>query len=46
MLFWKDPWLNDVSFYVRYSRIFYFALNKLATLAKMFSLGWEVKDKA
>jgi hypothetical protein len=45
-LFWKDPWLNGVSFDVRYSRLFYLGVNKLAIIAEMFSLGWEVNGEA
>jgi len=45
-LFWKDPGLVDVSFGVRYARLFDPAVNKLSTVTKMFSLGWEPNGEA
>jgi len=38
-LFWKDPWLDDVSFDVRYARLFDVAVNKLSTVAEIFLWG-------
>lgn len=39
-LFWKDPGLVGVTFDVRYARLFYLVVNKLFTVAEIFSLGW------
>jgi len=41
-LFWKEPWLDGVSSDVRYARLFDLVVNKCVTVAKMFSLCWEV----
>jgi len=38
-LFWKNPWLNGVSFSTSFNRLFESADNILATVAYMFSLG-------
>jgi len=39
--FWLDQWVGDVPLCRRFSRLFNLAKNKLATVASMFSLGWE-----
>ena len=44
-LFWKDPWFDGVSLDVTYARLFDLAGNKCATVAEMFSLGWEVNGE-
>lgn len=45
-LFWSDPWLDDSSFDVTFSRIFDLAENKLVTVADMYKLGWGVNSEA
>jgi len=45
-LFWKDPWLDGVSLDVRYAKLFDLLINKCATIAEVFSLGWEVNGEA
>lgn len=45
-LFWKDPWLDDVSLNVIYARLFDPAVNKFVIVAKIFFLGWEVNGEA
>jgi len=42
-LFWKDSWLDGVSFDVRYARLFDPVVNKLSTIAKMFFWGGHRK---
>jgi len=44
-LFWKEPWLDGASFDVRYVKLFDLDVNKLSTVAEMFSLGWESNDE-
>jgi len=39
--FWLDRWVGDVPLSRRFSLLFNLAENKLATVAFMFSLGWE-----
>jgi len=39
--FWFDRWVDDVPLCRRYSRLFILTKNKMATVASMFSLGWE-----
>jgi hypothetical protein len=45
-LFWKNLWLYDVSFNVRYASLFDPAINKLSTFTEMLSLGWESNGEA
>ncbi|KEH42387.1 hypothetical protein MTR_1g068995 [Medicago truncatula] len=45
-LFWKDPWLDGESLEVRFHRLFELAYIKLATVAEMFTLGWDVNGEA
>ena len=45
-LFWHDRWLGDVPLCRRFSRLFDLAMNKLSTVADMFSLGWEEEGDA
>jgi len=45
-LFWQDRWLRDVPLCRRFRRLFDLSLNKLSTVAGMFSLGWEVGGAA
>ena len=40
-LFWFDRWAGNVPLCQRFSRLFNLAENKLASVASMFSLGWE-----
>ena len=40
-LFWFDRWAGNVPLCQRFSRLFNLAENKLASVAFMFSLGWE-----
>jgi len=40
--FWLDRWVGDVPLCRRFSRLFNLAENKLASVASMCSLGWEV----
>jgi len=44
--FWFDRWVGDVPFCRRFSRPFNLAENKMATIASMFSLGWEERGGA
>ena len=39
--FWYDRWLGDVPLCRQFSCLFDLAMNKLSTVANMFSLGWE-----
>jgi hypothetical protein len=41
-LFWHDRWLGDTPLCGRFDRLFGLALNKLSTVADMFTLGWDV----
>jgi hypothetical protein len=48
-LFWKDPWLDGVSFDVRYARLYDVVVNKLSIDAEMIGnhmvrLGSSVRD--
>lgn len=45
-LFWYDRWLGDVPLCRRFSRLFELAVNKLSTMANVFSLGWEEGGEA
>lgn len=40
--FWLDQWVGDVLLCRHFSRLFNLAENKLASVASMCSLGWEV----
>lgn len=44
-LLWHDRWLGDVPMCRWFSRSFDLSLNKLITVAEMFSLGWEVGEQ-
>ena len=44
-LFWYDRWVGDVPLCRQFSRLFDLSLNKLATVAEMFFLGWEVGEQ-
>jgi hypothetical protein len=37
-----DRWVGDVPFCRRFNRLFNLVEDKLATVASMFSRGWEV----
>ena len=39
-LFWWDLWLDGMILKRNFSRLFHLAVNKMATVAEMFSLGW------
>ncbi|KEH25616.1 hypothetical protein MTR_6g033030 [Medicago truncatula] len=39
--FWHDPWLDGVSFQVRFRRLFDLAVDKSCTVSHMSSRGWE-----
>jgi hypothetical protein len=43
--FWHDRWLGDVPLCRWFGRLFDLSLNKLITVAEVFSLGWEVGEK-
>jgi len=43
-LFWRDPWLDEISFNVRYSRLYDLAENKMMTI-DMNALGWGVNGE-
>jgi len=45
-LFRKDPWLEGISLEVWYHRLFELTVNKLVTVAEMFSLGWGLNGEA
>jgi len=38
-LFWWDLWIDDIVLKNSFSRLFDLAVNKMATVAEMFSLG-------
>jgi len=40
-LFWWDPWIDGLVLKSSFSRLFDLVVNKMATVAEMFSLGWE-----
>ncbi|GAU35424.1 hypothetical protein TSUD_375140 [Trifolium subterraneum] len=42
--FWTDPWLGGRPLYERFGLLFDLAENKSCSVAKMFSLGWEVGE--
>ncbi|CAJ2662883.1 unnamed protein product [Trifolium pratense] len=44
--FWTDPWVDGISFRERFGRLFDLAENKSASVAEMFSRGWEVGGEA
>jgi hypothetical protein len=45
-LFWSNVWVGDVSFRVRYSRLYDLSLFKEETVADMCQLGWGVEGQA
>jgi hypothetical protein len=45
-LFWFDPWLGGIPLCERFGRLFNLAETKSSTVAKMYSLGWEVGGAA
>jgi len=38
-LFWLDRWVGEVPFCVRFRRLFDLSVNKMATVAQMFTWG-------
>ena len=45
ILFWKNPWLNVVSFFVRFNRLYELAENKLVTIIDVNTMDWGVNGK-
>jgi len=45
-LFWRDPYLKGFPFNVRFRQLYEFVEIKLATIAKLHSLVWEVIGEA
>jgi hypothetical protein len=40
--FWTDTWIGGTPLCVRFQRLFDLMVNKLSTVAEVFSLGWGV----
>ena len=45
-LFWWDPWIDGVMLKNTFRRFFDLSINKMATVAEMYALGWEEKGDA
>ena len=46
ILFWWEQWIDGVVLKSRFSRLFDLAVNKMTTVAEMYSLGWGGDDEA
>jgi len=45
-LFWWDPWIDELVLKNSFSHLFDLAINKIATVAEMYSFGWGVEGDA
>jgi len=44
-LFWWDPWIDELVLKNSFGCLFDLAINKMATVAEMYSLGWGKRGK-
>jgi len=45
-LFWWDPWIDELVLKNSFGRLFDLSNNKMATVTKMYSLGWGEEGEA
>jgi len=46
ILFWHDTWVGDISFKLKFSRLFDLSMYKESTVDEMARLGWNVGGRA